>query len=89
MCGGIIVQVLTCETDSGLFVEVLDPECFDRQWRHLHGCVDESEVHVGDQLWWQQFKGYLSRQGCFTDAPIGACVPSVHPAQCETEEIDD
>lgn len=89
MCGGIVVQVLTSETDSGLFVEVLDPDYFDRQWRHLHGVVDPDEVKVGDKLWWQSFKGYLSREGEFIDVPVGPCVPTVHPAQCEAEEVDD
>ena len=76
MVGGEIVQVLS---GVGYCVEVLDTTYFDRQWRYLPNATD---VHIGDTLWWQNSKGYLSRDDDserFTDRPIGECKPSENP----------
>lgn len=69
MIGGIVVQVL----DDA--VEVLDTTYFDRCWRRVDSSAD---VRVGDELWWQSFVGYLTRDGAagFRDKNIGECRPA-------------
>ncbi len=78
MVGGEVVQVIV---GLGCHVEVLDTTYFDRQWRHL---PDVTDIRVGDTLWWQNWKGYLSRDDHgerFTDRRVGECKPSTHPLE--------
>lgn len=69
MVGGTIVQVV------GDAVEVLCERHFDRCWRRVEpdGWTN-MRICVGDRLWWQSGQGYLTREGIFTDYPVGRCV---------------
>ena len=82
MVGGQVSQVLNRET--GVFVEVVDAHVqgISRCWRICEIGVD---VQLKDQLWWQSFTGYLSRDSQFEDKDIGSCKPADHPGECDHE----
>ncbi len=71
MVGGTVVQVVT--TSDAIYVEVLEHVHMDRVWRKLATGVD---VQPQDNLWWQSYKGYLTRGSEFKDRDIGSCRPA-------------
>mgnify|MGYP007059526801 CR=1 FL=1 len=75
MIGGEIVQVIRGK--DSVFVEVLCTTYFDRTWREIEYKILPKR---GDILWWQSWKGYLSRGDHFSDLYIGWCKHSKHPA---------
>lgn len=85
MVGGQVVQVvygLGCnaegELDESVYVEVLETdEPFARTWRKLP--QPGRRVYVGDSIWWQSRRGYLTRAAEFADMPVGACLPAENP----------
>lgn len=66
-----VVQVKI--VDGVKFVEVLDTDYMDRLFRVVWR---DADIRVGDQLWWQLFRGKLTRVGEFEDRDIGRCEPS-------------
>ena len=74
MIGGSIVQIVS--VGSSVFIEVMDyPSSLDRCWRKCVG----TDFKIGDQIWWQQYEGFLSRKDHFEDRSVGRCVPAEHP----------
>ena len=77
MIGGTVTQshIIIQEKLTTRLVEVAD-KYGTKLWRE----IDHSDVRTGDFLWWQGFKGYLSRGGDgmsdFCDREIGRCVPA-------------
>lgn len=75
MVGGEVVQVI--KRPAGTYIEVMEvPHSTSRAWRI---CDYDVDVEIGDRIWWQQWKGYLSRDGKYDDECIGSCKPAQHP----------
>lgn len=82
MVGGEVINVVV--TSERVHVEVLDTRNFDRCWRDCRS----TEPRPGDSLWWQSWKGYLSREGEFSDKCIGRCAPGDAPSQLDDASVE-